>query len=158
MKLSELAEYVTKVYGKTDSDTVALTKDFLKHRHRIICDSGLWKDMIGVYTAPTNKRVVYLPEDVDKVISVVFDNQTMDVNDLIRESLINPENISVAETETSTSDGTEAVMAESGARIQDGKLQIQDQDTGLWYDAVVRSVDTGGVPTVSIEGAGVSGT
>ena len=154
MTLSELSDYVTEVYGKTDSDTVALTKKFLKHRHRMICDSALWKDMLGVYTAPIQSRVVYLPEDVDRAIHVVFDDQSMDVNDLIRDAIVNPANISTADTETLLSTGTEATMAEAGARMSGGVLQVQDPVTGLWYDLVVRS--DGGTPAVSLEGAGES--
>ena len=120
----------------------------------MICDSSLWKDMIGVYSAPTQSRVVYLPEDVDRVIHVVFNSESMDVNDLIRDAIVNPQNISTADTETNLPTGTEAAVADMDVRVKDGVLQIQDPDTGLWYDARVRS--TGGAATISIEGAGES--
>lgn len=154
MTLSEMADYVCEVYGKTDDSTVATCKKFLRHRNRMICDSALWKDMIGVYLCPVKSRVVYLPEDVDRVIHVVFDGDSMDVNDLVRDAIVNPQNISTADTETTLSEGSEATMADMQVRVQGGVLQIQDPDTLLWYDAVVRS--DGGAPTISIEGAGES--
>ena len=152
MTLSEMAEYVCEVYGKTDTSTVASCKKYLQHRHRMICDSALWRDMIGVFTTPTKDRVVYLPQDADRAIAVVFDQVNMDVNDLIRDAIVNPQNISTADTEQTLSTGTEAVMADAGVRVKDGVLQIQDPDTLLWYDAVIRS--DGGAPAVSVEGAG----
>jgi len=154
MTLSEMADYVCEVYGKTDANTVATCKKFLRHRHRMVCDSALWKDMLGVHEAVVNSRTVALPEDVDRVIHVIFGGESLDVNDLIRDAIVNPQNISTSETETSLPTGTEASMAVMKVRVEDGVLQIQDPDTLLWYDAVVRS--DGGAPAISIEGEGVA--
>lgn len=154
MHLSDMADYICEVYGKTDSSTVATAKKFLRHRYRMICDSGLWKDMISVHSFPTKSRVQYLPEDVDRVIHVVFDSTSLDVNDLIRDAIVNPANISTADTETNLSTGSEVSMADMKVQVSGGILYIYDPDTEKWYQAVIRTVD--GVPTLSIEGEGVA--
>ena len=156
MTVDEMADYVCEVYGKTDTTTKTLCKKFLRHRYRMICDSALWKDLLGVYSAPVSSRVVYLPEDVDRVIHVVFDGTSMDVNDLIRDSVVNPQNISTVDSElgATSTQGTEVTVGDNKVRVQDGVLQIQDPDTLLWYDLVARDVSGGEV--VSLEGDGES--
>lgn len=59
-----------------------------------------------------------------------------------------PDERVISKRETDSSPDLES----TSVRIRSGRLQLKDQDTGLWYDAVVRS--TGGAPTVSTEGAG----
>ena len=159
MTLSEMADYVTEVYGKTDASTVATCKKFLRHRYRMICDSSLWKDMLGVLSAPVSSRVVILPEDVDRVVHVVFDSQSMDVNDLIRDAIVNPQNISTADSsggfaagDTGSTSTSSTVSTTQFVRVQDGKLQIQDTSTGLWYDVGIAS--DMGAPAITVEGAG----
>lgn len=101
MTLSEMADYVCEVYGKTDDATKATAKKFLRHRHNMICDADLWKDMVGVIRFPNKTRTVYLPEDVDRVMHVTFGDVSMEPIDLLREAISDPANISQSDIEFS---------------------------------------------------------
>ena len=63
------------------------------------------------------------------------------------------EQMTVADRTFSKRDGSVVIPGTASAvRIRNGRLQIQDPDTGLFYDLVARSV--GGAPQSSVEGDG----
>jgi len=48
MTLTELANFVTTKLSDTDSDSVAVCKDFINRRYQMVWDSGLWTETMGV--------------------------------------------------------------------------------------------------------------
>ena len=58
MTLASLADFVCKKVGKTDATSVGICKDFLRQRHEMIYDTGLWKDSVKIeqFCLKTNER------------------------------------------------------------------------------------------------------
>ena len=50
MTLTELADQVTTKLSDTDSESVATCKKFIINRYRMLWDSGLWTNSLGVVT------------------------------------------------------------------------------------------------------------
>lgn len=48
MTLAQIASFVTTKLSLTDSDSVAACKEFINARYRMIWDSCLWRDSIGI--------------------------------------------------------------------------------------------------------------
>lgn len=77
--LTQIADIVTRKIGKTDSAAVALCKDFIRSRYRMIYDAALWKETrlslsISVTSGTTT---VFVPHEMERVISARWDVDTV---------------------------------------------------------------------------------
>jgi hypothetical protein len=50
MTLAALANLICSKVRKTDADSVAACKEFLRQRHEMIYDAALWKDTVGIWS------------------------------------------------------------------------------------------------------------
>lgn len=85
MNLGDIAELVTSKLGKTDVDSVAICKKFIRHRHQMIYDSDLWKDSIAIlqfnlpeYFNDTDyAQEMSFPYEIDRPMAIALDDQTL---------------------------------------------------------------------------------
>lgn len=52
MTLSEMADFVTTKMMDTESDSVAICKDFINRRYHMIWDSAIWSESLGTVSQP----------------------------------------------------------------------------------------------------------
>ena len=65
MTLVEMADLVCEKVNKTDDDSLALCKKFIRRRYQLIYDSYLWKDSLDVATISNNENAgVYGPTNL----------------------------------------------------------------------------------------------
>lgn len=113
MTLASIADFVCKKVGKTDAASVSICKDFIRQRHEMIYDTGLWKDSIKIqqfalttkdspdtnpYTADADNPYAYeqeitLPYEIARPISVVYETTVMTYRDLQALVRIHPESL-----------------------------------------------------------------
>lgn len=111
MTLASIADYVCKKVGKTDSTSVAICKDFIRQRHEMVYDTGLWKDSIKIeqfclstkdspdsnpYTTDAVNPYAYeqeitLPYEIARPIAVLYETTLMSCRDLQALVRIQPE-------------------------------------------------------------------
>ena len=110
MTLSSIADFVCKKVGKTDSTSVAICKDFIRQRHEMIYDTGLWKDSIKIeeFTLPTKdttddnpytsagttsvyEQELTLPYEIARPINVLYETSLLSCRDLQAIVRIQPE-------------------------------------------------------------------
>lgn len=94
MNLASMAERICRKVGKTDPDSVAECKGFLRSRHELCYDRTLWKDTLEVRTVdvPPGATFVVLPFQIARPL-VVWDDLAgipMDVTSLFAAALVNP--------------------------------------------------------------------
>jgi len=101
MTLSSIANFVCVKIGKTDSSSIAIAKDFVRQRHEMVYDTGLWKDSIIITdftlqtrdTTDTNPytsditsseylQTFTLPYAVARPINIVYDSELLSCRDL----------------------------------------------------------------------------
>jgi len=102
MTLSSIANFVCSKLGKTDASSISAAKDFIRQRHEMIVDTGLWKDTIVIsefnlptrespdtnpYTANATESVSYeeeftLPYEVARPINIIYNDQLLAYRDL----------------------------------------------------------------------------
>lgn len=68
MQLSELADIICSKIGKTDDESVAACKDFLRARHAMIVDAYPWKDTLGLFEVDVEAeaQVAILPAEAER--------------------------------------------------------------------------------------------
>ena len=112
MNLGSLASFITSKMGKTDTLSVSLCKDFIRQRHEMIFDSGLWKDslVIKCFDLPTRDATdsnpytdditssIYemefaLPYEISRPIDVIFNSEQIGARDMQAMFHSQPDNI-----------------------------------------------------------------
>lgn len=111
MTLASLADFVCKKVGKTDATSVGICKDFLRQRHEMIYDTGLWKDSVKIeqfclktkdspdtnpYTSDSTTSFGYeqeatLPYEIARPIAVLYETDLLSCRDLQALVRIQPE-------------------------------------------------------------------
>lgn len=102
MTLSAIAKFVCNKLGKTDASSINAAKDFIRQRHEMVVDTGLWKDTLVIsefdlptrespdtnpYTANASVSTSYeeeftLPYEIARPINIIYDDQLMAYRDL----------------------------------------------------------------------------
>jgi len=59
MNLADLAEHICASVRKEDSDSVAICKDYLKRRDRMLWDKHLWRDSIFEFTLALDPKAAF---------------------------------------------------------------------------------------------------
>lgn len=70
MTLAQIADFVTQKVGKTDEESVAICKDFIRRRYQMIYDSTLWKDSMVMVALEVETEEVILPNYVERVVGL----------------------------------------------------------------------------------------
>lgn len=72
MTLAEYSTFITNKVGQTDSTSVALCKEFVKMRHRMIWDSHTWRDSLGLVPAlvADTSGVMSLPDGIERIMAI----------------------------------------------------------------------------------------
>jgi hypothetical protein len=72
MNLGDLAQLVGDKVGKSDSDSLALIKRFLKQRYQTIYDRSLWRDSLMMFSATVsaNQSTLVLPYYAERAIAL----------------------------------------------------------------------------------------
>jgi hypothetical protein len=91
MTLAALANLICSKVRKTDAESVAACKEFLRQRHEMIYDAALWKDTL-TYQATTIPMVegtfvtdnITLPRDIAKPIQVRIGDRVLEIVDPTR--------------------------------------------------------------------------
>lgn len=91
MTLSEIATYVCNKVGKSDPTTVQLCKDFIAARYRMIYDSQMWRESLGLYSGTANSGQLIMPLWMDRVVSVRYDALEIQAVDQNAAFQINPQ-------------------------------------------------------------------
>lgn len=83
MTLIEMADLVCEKVNKTDDDSLALCKKFIRRRYQLIYDSYLWKDSLDIAEGVTNGASEYgwsnkavMPRWMERVIAVRVGDST----------------------------------------------------------------------------------
>jgi len=77
MTLSEYAEFVTRLVGKTDSISVRDCKAFVRMRYRMIYDSALWVDTLALVSRTAGDDELILDHRIDRVVAARWNEQSM---------------------------------------------------------------------------------
>lgn len=73
MTLAELATFITQKVGDTSSSAVALAKEFVKARYRMLWDAHPWRDIVTDELGPSVSGVSdYQVDGIDRILSVRF--------------------------------------------------------------------------------------
>lgn len=64
MTLIEMADLVCEKVNKTDDDSLALCKKFIRRRYQLIYDSYLWKDSLDIASISNNSNYPYGPTNL----------------------------------------------------------------------------------------------
>lgn len=101
MNLGSMATFITSKLGKSDAASVALCKGFIRQRHEMVYDSGLWKDslVIKCFDLPTRDATdsnpytedisssIYemefaLPYEIARPIDVIYNSNHIGARDM----------------------------------------------------------------------------
>lgn len=77
MTVAEMADFVCKKVEKTDANHVAMAKDFIRIRYKMLYEGNLWRDSLIVVGMPGAEEQVIFPKYVDKVLRTRFDTMTL---------------------------------------------------------------------------------
>lgn len=94
MNLAALADNICGKIGKTDDESVAKCKDYLRQRHEMIYDTTLWKDSLGVFDVEVEAEatVAVLPFESARPIAC-WDADSgipVDITSLATIAMVNP--------------------------------------------------------------------
>lgn len=99
MNLAAIADHVCTKIGKTDTESVAACKSYIRQRHEMIYDAGLWKDTVGTdFTASVEAEAteVILPWECARplVCWKSGSNLGIDVMSLVGAAIVSPASLS----------------------------------------------------------------
>lgn len=99
MNLAAIADHVCTKTGKTDTESVAACKSYIRQRHEMIYDAGLWKDTVGTdFTASVEAEAteVILPWECARplVCWKSGSNLGIDVMSLVGAAIVSPASLS----------------------------------------------------------------
>lgn len=94
MNLGTLADLITRKIGRTDDESVAVCKEFLRQRHEMIHAAHLWKDTVDTVTVSVaaEQKHVILPLSVARPLACwnSTSGMPMRVSSLIATIITNP--------------------------------------------------------------------
>lgn len=92
--VGHIIDRVCSLIGKTDANTKATCKKFLRSRARMIYDEELWRDALLTYSVATTDRKLIMPERVQRVCGVFTDSHMVSASDILLETNIVPDDVS----------------------------------------------------------------
>ena len=92
MTLSDLVTLVCTKMHRTDAESQAEAKVYLKARYRMIWDSRPWKDALAVMdVGDISLRTITLPGVVDRILAVRWNRMTIEAEHLVTIFLTDPQ-------------------------------------------------------------------
>ncbi len=84
MTLSEIADLACTKMHRTDAESVAEMKVYIRARYRMVWDSRPWKDTLGLMTiSATSDRTIILPIVANRVLALRWSTSVLDPDQLI---------------------------------------------------------------------------
>lgn len=140
MTLSELSDLVCTKVHRTDAQSVAEAKTYIRARYRMLWDSRPWRDAIGMITVPAESvsRITILPGIIDRVMSVRWG----DSNTLLPADLGTIFSVDPAMFERSGEPATFSIISPSAVEVSPGggKITVLSSDSNASFKVTVRGI------------------
>ena len=148
----EIANYVGEKVHSTDSDSIAVFKQFVDRRYEMIWNAELWRESLGTYstTVSAGTDTVDLTVEMDFPVSAYWDEREITPVDYQRVFQINPALLDESGTPTDFIVLSKSVSA-SGTRPRIKLVRVPDQTKTLLVlgKLVITPLGDSDSPTIS---------
>lgn len=148
----EIANYVGEKVHSTDSDSIAVFKQFVDRRYEMIWNAELWRESMGTYSTSVNSgtSVIDLTVEMDFPVSAYWDEREITPVDYQRVFQINPALLDESGTPTDFIVLSKSVSA-SGTRPRIQLIRVPNETKTLLVlgKLVVTPLTDNDSPTIS---------
>ena len=163
MTIGEIVDIVCSKIGKTDTNTKARCKEYVRYRYKMLYDKRLWIDSLLTYAVTTSDRQVIFPAKVGKVLACRQDYYMLDNSSLMAEMQISPADFdsegtamriaSLSPIATAVNPTNESISIVFDAADTSTVTILGEDDTGASHKEVLTGNGTTPVATSGIDWA-----
>lgn len=140
MTLSELADLVTTKMHRTDTQSIAEAKTYIKARYKMLWDSRPWRDAISTISIPAESvtRTMILPRIVDRVMAVRWGDKT----NLLPQDLGTVFSVDPGLFERTGQPAGFSIISPSAVAVSpaSGKIFVTSSDPNATYSVSIRGI------------------